>query len=163
MAAYGAVTLYHIENVTPEADEQDVDDVEDKVVVSEQDIKTSYKEMGEDVEDVDLIAIGCPHASISEIMEVAKLLYNRRLKVPMWIFTSKPTKDLAIRAGLVEKLEKANVKLLADTCPVVSPIEDLGIRKVATNSGKASFYLPNARKQIVLFNDIKEIVEKFAS
>jgi predicted aconitase len=41
---------------------------------------------------------------------------------------------------------------------VVSPIEDLGYKRVATNSGKAAVYLPSFCKSEVIFGDIRDII-----
>ncbi len=161
MAAYGSIALYHVENITPEAASQKLDDVKERIKIIQQDIKQAYDEMSADIDDVDLITIGCPHASIDEIIEIYDTLKNRRLKTEMWVFTSRPVKALAERMGLIEKLEKLNVKLVADTCPVVAPMAEMGIKRVAINSGKATYYLPNTNQQLVLFGNIKDILEKF--
>ncbi len=164
LAAYGAVALFHVEGITPEARKGcvDVENVEETIDVGEKELKEAYEAMSSELEDVELIAVGCPHASINEIREICELLKGKKLKVPMWIFTSQAVKSIAKRAGISEELEKAGAKLIEDTCPVVAPLDVLGIKKVAVNSGKAAFYLPNTNKQMVLFDDISRIIDKFA-
>jgi hypothetical protein len=163
LAAYGSMALFHAENVTPEARREIIScsEIEDKISVSQEDIEKSYEEMSASVDDVDLIALGCPHASIEEIRKIASLLRQKRLRIPMWIFTSRATKAVAERAGYVDRLEKANVKILADTCPVVMPTEELGIKKIAVNSGKATFYLSSSGK-VVVFESVEKLIEKFS-
>ena len=162
MAAYGSIAIYHVDKITPEARFQEPKEIRDRMEVTREDIERAYEEISSDLEEVDLIAIGCPHASIDEILWVYRTLNGRRLKVEMWIFASKPVKNLAERTGLAKKLGELNVKIVEDTCPVVAPMAEMGIKKVAVNSGKAAFYLPNTNKQVVLFKSVKEIVERFA-
>ncbi len=156
MAASGAVALYHVEGVTPEASYVDKNNVE-KISIDERDIKKAYEELGSE-EKPDLITIGCPHASIKEIEYVARKLKNKKIKIPIWIFTSRPMKMLAEKLGYVEMIEKADGRVFADTCMVVSPIEEMNYRVVATNSGKAAKYLPGLCKKIVVFRSLDELV-----
>ncbi len=162
MAAYGSIALYHIENLTPEAGAHNKKDVKERIHVEAEDIKNAYAEMSAELEDVDLIFVGCPHASVDEIMEIYRLLDGRKLIIEMWIFTSRPVKNLIERMKLAKKLNELNVKLIEDTCPVVAPIAEMGIKKVAVNSGKAAYYLPNTNGQVVLFNSLKNLIEMFA-
>jgi len=49
---------------------------------------------------------------------------------------------------------------VADTCMVVSPIEDMGYKTTAVNSGKAANYLPGFCKQNVVFGKLDTLLEK---
>jgi len=59
----------------------------------------------------------------------------------------------------IKAIKTAGAKVICDTCPVVSPIEDMGFRNTATNSGKASLYLKKLCKQKISFGGIEEIIE----
>ncbi len=157
MAASGAVALYHVEGVTPEANYVDKSDVE-KISIDEFDIKKAYEELGNE-EKPDLITIGCPHASIKEIEYVARKLKNKKIKIPIWIFTSRPMKMLAEKLGYVKIIEEAGGRVFADTCMVVSPMEEMNYRVVATNSGKAAKYLPGLCKKVVVFNSLEKLID----
>ncbi|MCW1296564.1 MAG: aconitase X [Candidatus Parvarchaeota archaeon] len=162
-AASGAVSLLHIENITPEIKLKKVKPkINEKFSFGKNELKKVYDELNS-TEKVDLIAIGCPHASINEVREVAMLLKNRKLKnVDLWICTSREIKKICERKGFVKKIEKSGGMVVADTCMVVSPIEEMGYRYVATNSCKAAKYLPSFCKQKVFFSDIKNIINKFS-
>ena len=101
-----------------------------------------------------------------EILEIDKRLQNKRVKsdVRFWIFTSRYVKKLLKKQGVLERLSKKNVKIFADTCMVVSPIEYLGIKGVATNSAKAAWYIPRFSKgEIkVTIMSLKEIIATVA-
>lgn len=158
MAASGAVALYHIEGITPEADLVEKDGIEE-ISVEERDIKKVYEDL-DCGEDPDIVIFGCPHASIREIMDLVNLLSNRKLKKPLWICTSRSVKELSDRIGLTEIIERAGGYIVSDTCMVVSPIEKMGYNTTGVNSGKAANYLPGFCKQKVVFASMEELVER---
>jgi predicted aconitase len=68
-------------------------------------------------------------------------------------------KEAADRMGFTQIIEKAGGHIVADTCMVVSPIEKMGIKTTAVNSGKAANYLPGFCKQEVVFANFRELIE----
>ncbi|MGQ9788705.1 MAG: aconitase X [Candidatus Hadarchaeaceae archaeon] len=157
MAASGAVALYHIEGITPEAWMMDADGLE-KIEVGEQEMREAYDKLNTGTEP-DIVILGCPHASLKEIAKLACILRGRKLKKPLWICTSRTTKETAIQMGLTWPIEAAGGKVVADTCTVVSPIERMGYRTVGVDSGKAANYVPGFCKQMVVFKSIDELIE----
>ena len=156
MAATGSVALYHIEGITPEANDYDVKNLE-RLQLEEkdiQDIKESFSG-----EEVDAVMIGCPHASINEIREVSEIVKNKKLRKPLWIFTSRFTKELSYDLGYGKIIEESGGKIVSDTCMVVSPIESMEFKVIGVNSGKAANYLPTLCKCRVVFGSIRELVE----
>ena len=69
-------------------------------------------------------------------------------------------KEEAKRKGLVATIEKAGGKVVADTCMVVSPIEEMGYSTTGVNSGKAANYLPGFCEQHVVFHDVEELIRR---
>jgi predicted aconitase len=144
MAASGAIALYHVEDVTPEAmaglvPEEGLPLIE----VGPRDLEEANASLSASVrdQDVELVTLGCPHLSIDELEEVAEFLRDkkRREGAPeLWVCTSKEVKKRAAEA--VKTIEEFG-KVLVDTCMVVAPIEEVA-RTTATNSGKAATYLP---------------------
>jgi len=157
MAASGAVALYHAEGLTPEAHLMDTKGLE-KIEVGEKEIKETYEKLNTG-KDPDVVILGCPHASLREIITLAKKLDGKKLKKPLWICTSRMTKHAAERMGLLKVIEDAGGKIVADTCMVVSPIERMGFETTGVNSGKAANYLPGFCKQNVVFKNIDELIE----
>ena len=158
MAASGAVALYHVEKITPEAHLMSPNGLE-VIDVGEKELKEAYAKLNTG-ESPDIVILGCPHASLKEIAELAGKLEGKSLKKPVWICTARATKEAASKMGLVEKIESAGGKVVADTCPVVSPIERMGFKCTAVNSGKAANYLPGFCKQAVVFNNVDELLRK---
>jgi len=157
MAASGAVALYHVENLTPEARFMDIKVLE-KIRVGEKELKETYSQLNTG-ENPDIVILGCPHASLREISELACKLKGKKLKKPLWICTSRVMKECANRMGYTEIIENAGGKIVADTCMVVSPIEQMGYKTTGVNSGKAANYLPGFCKQKVVFNNIDELIK----
>jgi len=69
-------------------------------------------------------------------------------------------KEAANRMGFTQTIEAAGGKVVADTCMVVAPIEDMGYKTTAVNSGKAANYLPGFCKQSVVFARLDTLLEK---
>jgi hypothetical protein len=157
MAASGAVALYHAEGLTPEAHFIDTKGLE-TIEVGEKEIKEAYAKLNTGSEP-DLVVVGCPHASLREIIHIAEKVKGKHLKKPLWICTSRVMKDAAKRMGLAATIEKAGGKIVADTCMVVSPIEQMGFKTTGVDSGKAANYLPGFCKQSVVFRRIDDLIK----
>jgi hypothetical protein len=158
MAASGAVALYHMEGLTPEAHLMETKGLE-TIEVGEKEIKEAYDKLNTGKEP-DLVVVGCPHASLREIIHIAEKVKGRHLKKPLWICTSRVMKDAAKRMGLAATIEKAGGKIVADTCMVVSPIEQMGFKTTGVDSGKAANYLPGFCKQSVVFKNIDDLIKE---
>lgn len=157
MAASGAVALYHAEALTPEAGKMETKGLE-TIEVGDKEIKEAYGKLNSG-KDPDIVILGCPHASLREIIALSKKVEGKKLKKPVWICTSRMMKDAADNMGITEKIEKAGGKVVADTCMVVSPIERMGYKTTGVNSGKAGNYLPGFCKQKVVFSDVDSLIE----
>ncbi|MGF3554468.1 MAG: aconitase X [Thermoplasmatota archaeon] len=157
MAASGAVALYHVEGLTPEADLVKKDNLE-TINVGKKELAEVYEKLNSGKEP-DIVILGCPHASLREISTLADKLKGKKLKKPLWICTSRVMKEAAERMGFVDIIEKAGGSVVADTCMVVSPIEKMGYKVTGVDSGKAAAYLPGFCKQEVFFANINKLIE----
>jgi predicted aconitase len=157
MAASGAVGLYYVEDQTPEANLMEIKGLE-TINVGEKDLEDTYQKLNTGKEP-DIVIMGCPHASLREISALAEKVEGKNLKKPVWICTSRMVKEAAVRMGFNDTIENAGGRIVADTCCVVSPIEQMGYKTTAVNSGKAANYLPGFCKQEVIFRDIDELIK----
>jgi predicted aconitase len=152
------VALYYIKNITPEANDMPVADLEtinvDKSAIAETYSKLTTGELP------DIVIIGCPHCSISEMENIATRLEGKTLKKPIWVCTSRSVKHTADSMGYTRIIENAGGKVVADTCMVVAPIEEIGYKTTGVNSGKAANYLPGFCKQNVIFDNLDELIAK---
>lgn len=151
LASSGAVALFHIVGVTPEAPtlEAAFGGSEPKAcwTVGEAELRDAYQQLSKQQgQPVSLVAMGCPHSSLQEIMYVAELVKGKRVKTAFWMLCAQPVKHLAQRSGHAQILEEAGITLVCDTCPVLGamaqPMERIGMTAMATNSAKLAHYAP---------------------
>ncbi|MEM1984083.1 MAG: aconitase X [Candidatus Korarchaeum sp.] len=157
-AASGSIELFHIPGVTPNR----ISDVSRSLRVTKSDLVRLREEMSSFEGGSDLVVLGCPHLSLQELEEMRELLMGRRSLIRFWIFTARSFMPLIERSGLREIFERFGADVWYDTCMVVSPLEELGIRRVTTNSTKAAKYLKSLRRLEVELLDIREIVERYS-
>lgn len=155
LASSGSVSMFHIEDVTPEW-RLDLKDGFERVSVEKRDLDEVAKDWNSG-KDPDLIAIGCPHCSTHELKKLAGILKKGWKGPELWVCTSRTACEKAPES--VQEINKHG-KVLCDTCVIVSSVEDFS-KTVATNSGKASTYLPSLCKQNTVFADMKTLIGRF--
>ena len=133
MAASGAVALYYVEGVPPYPDAYSV---EERVTIEEHEITDVYR-MREC--DPDIIALGCPHCSVAELIQLRDLLAGKTVTKEFWICTSRVLRDQ--HPDLVAEIESSGAKVICDTCMVVSPVCER-YNCMMVSSGKALSYVP---------------------
>ncbi len=162
LAAYGAVTVYHIEGYTPEARDAGRElllaDARPLVVAS---LEDAYRVMDADpdLRKIDLVTIGCPHASLSEIQQVAEHLAGKRLATRLWVTTGEITRQRAAELGYTQIIEAAGGEVVADTCAVVAPMRMLDVKTMATNAGKMACYAPMHSGVKMRFGDVDQCLD----
>jgi len=144
----GSINMFHVKNITPESSDFSAKNLE-KISIGKKEIKTAYEELNT-CKDAEIICIGCPHASLEEI-KAARKIATRNPKKEILVYTSKKVKSLIKNKKIA--LPK-NVKIIADTCMVVSPLKEMGISSLATNSAKCAFYSINLSKINVKFGSL---------
>jgi len=164
-AASGSVDLYHIAGITPEAKAGLVsrERIEETVEITRADLEDVRRRLTTAAPDaIDLVTFGCPHASLDEVKEIASALEGRKVRsgTTLWVCTSRAVKDLSERLGYAQTVRAAGGSVVADTCMVVAPIEQMGHRTTATNSGKAAKYLPRFCQQNVVLDSAGEILRR---
>lgn len=154
MAASGAVALYHVAGVTPEARRVSFEDPEEKIVIERSQLDEVYASQDAGIEP-DLITLGCPHCSAAELRKVAELLKGKTVSKEIWVFTSR---ELATRyPESVDTIEQSGAKVVCDTCMVVSPATNR-YSCVMVNSGKAFAYVPGMCGAKAVFGSLEDCV-----
>lgn len=165
-ASSGAVGLFHIAGVTPEA--PDIDTALDGRVPAATIVVTpamvadarSRLSTADRPERIDAVAIGSPHLSLDEFERLARLIGGRRLAVPIHACTGRHVLSGLDRLGLRKPLGDAGVNIIADTCVVVTPVlPELAGGVLMTNSGKFAHYAPGNTGYDVLYGSLAECVE----
>ena len=137
IGATGSIGMYHVKGITLEADT--LVSPREKIELEKRDITTFFEKQGE----AEVIAIGCPHCSALELHRICKLLKaegkGRKVSRDFFIFTAKAIKQRM--QDVVKRIEAYGVKVICDTCFVVSPAFE-NYNAVITNSGKMLRYVP---------------------
>ena len=159
LASSGSVALYHMENITPEYQLAGEEDVEDIMFISDKEITETRESLTTTDKEIDLVCLGCPHASLEEIKEVASIVQGKTIKNKLWICTSVSVKATADRMGYTKIIESAGGNVVCDTCMVVAPIEDMGFEVIGVNSAKAANYVPSMCGLDVVYDDVENLVK----
>ncbi|MFX1259598.1 MAG: aconitase X [Promethearchaeota archaeon] len=158
VATYGGTALFHMERITPE---YNIYPKPSEVIfeINQEHLDKTRAELIDDYPEIDFVSIGCPHASIHEIAEIAGLLVGKKVKKEFWITTARPTKKIADEAGYSKIIEDAGAKFAADTCCVVAPIKGR-FKGIIVDSAKACYYGRAKNRFKVKIGTIKECVEE---
>ena len=158
VATYGGTALFHMERITPEYNKYPKpSDV--RFEINQNKLDSARAELIDDGIEIDFVSIGCPHASIHEIANLAKLLEGKNVKKEFWITTARPTKKIADEAGYTKIIEDAGAKFAADTCCVVAPIKGR-FKGIMVDSAKACYYGRAKNKFKVKIGTIEQCVEE---
>jgi predicted aconitase len=139
VVTYGAKPLFYIKNITPASENQQIP--KEKVTIEQNDIQNAYNNINDQVSDIDLVCVGCPHCSIKEIAEIANLVKDKQIAdgTEFWVATSRTAKQLADKRGFTQTIEAAGGKFACDTCMAVAPLKGR-FKALATTSAKGCFY-----------------------
>ena len=151
--ALGSLALCLIEGVSPEAGSPPSS--EEKLSVDRVELERLKEEISSS-DQPDLYFLGCPHASLSELIMLDRLVKGR-VRVEFWVTLSRHEYDQASLKGIIRSLESKGIRVWRDTCPIVAPFKSLGYRVMATNSVKAAFYMPRIHGVRVVLMSVEEM------
>src|SRR5690606_14688566 len=162
-AAFGttsAAPMLHIEGVTPEADEAAGPDA-DRATITRADKIGVWKAFNDGQEQVDLVDIGRPHASLSECRAFADALGDREKHVDVAVIVT-AGRDVMTQAGdVLARLRASGVQVLPDLCwcSISEPVFPPKTRTLITNSGKYAHYGPRLSGRTVRFGNLADCIE----
>lgn len=163
-ASTGAVGLFHVAGVTPEAPDAETalggEAPRRRTVLSADRLRPSLDRLSTaaDRGTVDAVAVGSPHFSLPEFRRLAELARGRRFRVPFYACTGRGVLASLEEEGLRGGLEAAGVTLVVDTCVVVTPILPQGGGVLMTSSGKFAHYGPANTGFETVFGSLEDCV-----
>ena len=139
VVTFGSKPLFYMKDITPVSENFQLP--KEKVKIDNKNIREAYEAINDETEDIDFVCIGCPHASINEISQIANLLKGKKIfsTTEFWIATSRSAKQLADKRGFTKIIENAGGKFACDTCMAVAPLKGR-FRAIATTSAKGCYY-----------------------
>ena len=168
-ASTGAVALFHVLEVTPEAPTLDAVISKDgpvrQIALKPDMVKRALGRLttADAAEQIDAVAVGSPHFSITEFEALLKLIRGRCFAVPFYACTARATLRDLERRGDLHVLREAGVEIVADTCVVVTPILPESGSVLMTNSGKFAHYGPSNTGYDVVYGSLEDCVESAVS
>ncbi len=166
LATEGGVGMFHIVGITPEAPTTEAAfqgrRPKSRHKFTNRDKKAVYKKLNKSTSpDVDIVMLGCPHATLTEIVEVACLLEGKKISpnTQLWICTTDSIRSYAEKLGYDKMITDAGGKIMADTCPCISQIDMAMHKRYMTNSVKQAYYAPGQLGASVHFANTKDCVD----
>ena len=144
-ASTGAVGLFHVVGVTPEAPTleaalqgqepaQTTQVTADQVRAARDALSTAHGNA------IGCVALGSPHFSFEECLALAQVSEGRRFAVPVYVCTGRHVMARLEAEGLDKTLEARGATFVVDTCVVVTPILKGIEGAMMTNSAKFAHY-----------------------
>lgn len=164
-AAFGttsAAPMLHIEGVTPEADLPPTQGA-DHIHLTRADMAKAWTNLDQGPPEVDLVAIGSPHASLEECRALAAALdgATRHPEVAVILTAGAAIINDALAEGTLARLQAAGIQVLPDLCwcSISEPVFPNKTRALMTNSGKYAHYGPGLSGRPVRFGSLVACAE----
>jgi len=164
-ASSGAVALFHLVGLTPEAPTLAAAcqgrQPRQVVEVTLADLRRARAELTTaSGEKLDLVVLGSPHFSLAEFKQLAPLLAGRQRHpdVQFLVTSSRAMAALADQAGYLEPLRQFGGKITVDTCILTTPMLPPEIKILMTNSAKYAYYSPGLLNTQVVFGSLADCV-----
>ena len=152
--------MLHVAGHTPEA--ADFSEPADVVTVTRADLARVWAELNLGPQQIDLVAFGSPHFSLTECRALADLATGHRAKGTEVIVTV--GRDVLARAraeGPLARLEAFGAQVFPDICwcSITEPLLPAKARSLMTNSGKYAHYAPGLSGREVRFGSLADCAE----
>jgi len=110
---------------------------------------------------VDYVMLGCPHYTLEQLWEAARLIEGRKVHADceLWIFTPRAIKAVADQNGTTRILEDAGARVMTDSCSAMSRGVPKGTRVAAFDSAKQAHYLPAILGVQAWYGDTAECID----
>ena len=165
-ASSGAVGLFHLVGITPEARNLEMclkgRKPEDILSMTSKMIKNAEDRLWTAKGDaLDLIVTGCPHYSPAEFIRLAKLVKGQKVhgSVVFWVFTNRSVYAWIKDSAILKALTDAGIMVFTDGCPLQYPKETWHFKTAMTNSAKFANYCFSQRGLDAAFGGIEDCVE----
>jgi predicted aconitase len=165
-ATSGAVEMFHVAGVTPEAPtvEDALGHIPPTVVttITEAQFRQARQNLTTDSSGpLSAVCLGTPHFSVQEFAKLVDQFSGRRVTdgIDMIITTSRATHNEISLRGYSKSLAESGVQIALDTCTYFTPLTTGIGGLVMTNSAKWAYYAPGILGVPVAFGSQAECVE----
>lgn len=169
-ASSGAVALFHMVGVTPEAgtlaEALHGRAPQEEHLITVDDLRRARAELTtETSQRLDRVVLGSPHFSLAEFRRLVPLLAGHKCHpdVSFLITTGRMMRALAQQAGLLEPLREFGAQITVDTCILATPMLPDRTETLMTNSAKYAYYSPGLLNARVAFGSLQDCVRSAVS
>ena len=165
-ASSGAVALFHMVGVTPEAPTveaafqnttpQQTFDIDLAALrAARAELTTAAGPL------LDMVVLGSPHFSLAEFQQLAPLVQGRHAhpRVQFLVTTSRLMAERAKESRVLQPLLAFGARITVDTCILATPMLPKTIKTLMTNSGKYAYYAPGLLSTQMVFGSMSDCVE----
>ena len=162
-ASTGAVGLFHVAGVTPEAPTVQAAlggrPPEWTIRLSPAALRAARDRLSTAAGGhIDCVALGSPHFSLDEVAALEALLRPEPLRIPIYLCTGRHVADRLERDGRLAALRAAGVEPVIDTCVVIAPVLPPSGGVLMTNSAKFAQYAPANTGYQVVYGSLADCV-----
>lgn len=162
-AAFGttsAAPMLHIEGITPEAKDAAAANA-DHTAITPADMIDTWRMFNDGPAEVELVAIGSPHASLSECGALADALGGRKRHKDVAVFVTAGRDVMAEAGDTLIRLRESGIQVIPDLCwcSISEPVFPPKTRTLITNSGKYAHYGPGLSGRTVRFGSLADCIE----
>lgn len=164
-ASSGAVAMFHMVAITPEAPTHESafqgHQPEETIQVTMDLLRQSRRELSHsDQEVLDMVVLGSPHFSLAEFKRLVPLVQGKQKhpSVKFLVTSSRAMTQLAKQAGYLDVLQAFGAQLTVDTCILTSPMLPPEVKYLMTNSAKFAYYTPGLLGRQITFGSLKDCV-----
>lgn len=145
----GSVVMHHLVGITPEATTFEAASGGRKpkyeLPFTEAERRIAYDKLNRSKkDDVDIVALGCPHCTLESLRRIAELLDGRTISsnTKLYLTTNSMIKEMGRIQGFNQVIERAGGVILKDSCCLELTLDPADV--FATDSGKLAHYAPGA-------------------
>jgi len=162
-AAFGttsAAPMLHIEDITPEAKDAAAANA-DHTAITRADMIDAWRMFNDGPDEVELVAIGSPHASLSECGALADALGGRKRHEDVAVIVTAGHDVMAEAGDILIRLRESGIQVIPDLCwcSISEPVFPSKTRTLITNSGKYAHYGPGLSGRTVRFCSLADCIE----
>jgi predicted aconitase len=159
----GAVGLFHVAGVTPEAPDVSTalgGQVPLRTVSLTPEIVRATRDRLSTTQGgrIDAVAVGSPHFSLEEFAQLERMSRGKRFSVPFYVCTGRQTLERLESTTGTADLVQRGLEIVVDTCIVVTPILPPIGGVLMTSSGKFAHYTPANTGYEVVYGSLEDCV-----
>lgn len=164
-ASAGAVALFHLVGITPEAPTTDIAfqgrNPTQIINVTPAMLRDTWRDLTTAEGDtLDMVVLGSPHFSLAQFQQLAPLVAGkqRHSDVQLVVTSSRAMAALAQKMGVLQPLLDFGGSVTLDTCILITPMLPSSVQTLMTNSAKYAYYAPGILNTHITFGSLEDCV-----